>query len=342
MLTIDIAEVRALLVLLTVEREGGFAPAARSLGVTRAAVSRSIAQLERRLGTRLARRTTRRVVLTDAALALVNRCRGPVGSIQDAFDAAHEREGDLAGMVRVAGSTAFGRDVLVPVLLAFRANNPAVTLDLRMSDRLDDLVAQPIDVTVRIGPLPETSLLARTVGTLPLVLVASPSLLREHGSPSSLEAVARLPAVAFRVPGTAERYAWPFDVRGERRLITPAGCAVESDSIDTVAALVRAGAGVAVVPRHLVDRDVDAGRLVALLPHQIGAGPIVIVCYASRQLMPRRVRTLIDQLVRELPAHCERRRESSPKAASPPKSSSPLGTSASRTLRRSDRTPSCP
>ncbi len=311
MLTIDVADIRALQVLLAVDREGGFAPAARSLGVTRAAVSRSIAQLERRLHTRLARRTTRRVVLTEAALALVSRCRGPVGSIQEAFDAARERDDQLAGMVRVAGSTAFGRDVLVPVLLAFRANNPAVTLDLCMSDRLEDLVAQPIDVTVRIGPLPETSLFARTIGTLPLVLVASPSLIREHGSPTSLEAVAKLPTVAFRVPGTAERYAWPFDVRGERRLVTPSGSAFESDSIDTIAALVRAGAGVAVLPRHLVDQDLEAGRLVRLLPRLIDSGPTVSVCYASRRLMPRRVRALIDHLVKELPAHCERGRRSS-------------------------------
>jgi DNA-binding transcriptional LysR family regulator len=93
------------------------------------------------------------------------------------------------------------------------------------------------------------------------------------------------------------------------RYVTPAGSALESESIDTIAALVRAGAGVAELPRHLVDRDLEAGRLVALLPHLIGNGPIVSVCYASRQLMPRRVRALIDHLVHELPAHCERRRK---------------------------------
>lgn len=304
MLTIELPDLRAVQVLLAVERAGGFAAAARSLGVTRAAVSRSIAQLEARLKTRLARRTTRKVVLTEAALALVERCRAPLASIGEAFEVARERDDELAGTVRVAGSTAFGRDVLVPLLLEFHAANPAVVLDLRMSDRLDDLVADPIDVTVRLGPLPETSLVARTVGALPLALAASPAVVREHGAPASLADLAQLPAVAFRVPGTSERYPWPFDVRGERALVTPSRVAIESDSIDAVAALVRAGAGVALLPRHLVEKDLEAGALVALLPHLVGGGPAVSVCYAGRKLVPRRVRALIDHLVEALPARC--------------------------------------
>lgn len=304
MSTIDPPDLRALQVLLTVEREGGFAPAARSLGVTRAAVSRSVAQLERRLRTRLARRTTRKVVLTEAALALVERCRGPLASIHDALDVAREKEDELAGVVRVAGSTAFARDVLVPLLLEFRAANPAVVVDLRVSDRVDDLVAAPIDVTVRLGPLPETSLVARAVGALPLTLAASPALVREHGAPASLDALARFPAVAFRVPGASEPYPWPFDVRGERALVTPGRVVLESDSIDAVAAMVRAGAGVGLVPRHLVERDLAAGALVALLPHLVGRGPAINVCYAGRSLVPRRVRALIDHLVTSLPTCC--------------------------------------
>jgi DNA-binding transcriptional LysR family regulator len=305
MVTIDVGDLRALQVLLAVEREGGFAAAARSLGVTRAAVSRSIAELERRLRVRLARRTTRRVVLTEAALALVDRCRDPLGSIHEALDAARERDGEQAGTVRVAGTTAFGRDVLVPLLIELAKAHPAVTFDLCMSDRVEDLVAQPIDVTVRLGPLPETSLVARTVGTLPLVLAAAPALVRRLGAPTSPDAVLRMPAVAFRVPGASRRYPWPLDVRGERQLVTPTRVSFESDSVDTVAALIRAGAGVGLVPRHLVERELDAGRLVALLPGLVGKGPIVSVCYAGRKLVPKRVRTVIDHLVRRLPDVCD-------------------------------------
>ena len=305
MLTIDPADLRALQVLLAVHREGGFAPAARSLGLTRAAVSRSMSQLERRLRTRLARRTTRRVVLTEAALALVDRCRGPVSSIEEAFDAAREREDELAGTVRVAGSAAFGRDVLVPILLRFRAEHPAVTLDLRLGDRLEDLIAQPIDVSVRLGPLPQASLVARTVGTLPLVLAAAPALLSTHGVPGSVEALRRLPAVAFRVPGAAQPYPWSFQVRGERQHLLPVGAAVESDSIDAVAALVRAGEGVGLVPRHVVASDLDTGALIALLPDLVGSGPSVSVCYGAREWMPRRVRALVDHLVAALPSECQ-------------------------------------
>jgi DNA-binding transcriptional LysR family regulator len=298
-LTIHAAELRALEVLLAVQREGGFAPAARRLGVTRAAVSRSIAELERRLGARLARRTTRKVVLTEAALALLDRCRGPVASIREAFESARERDDELAGVVRVAGPTALGRDVLVPLLLEFRRSHPSVALDLRMGDDVVDLVTEPVDVTVRLGPLPDTTLVARALGTLPLVLVAAPALLRQHGVPTTPADLRRLPAVAFRVPRTTERYPWRFQptARGELTLLTPDHAALESDSIDAVAAMVRAGAGVGLVPRHLVARDLQRRALVALLPNLVGPGPVVSLCHAGRRLMPRRVRALIDHLV---------------------------------------------
>lgn len=283
------------------DAEGGFAAAARRLGVTRAAVSRSIAELEARLGARLARRTTRKVVLTEAATALIARCAAPLSAVASALDATREESASLAGTVRVAGPTAFGRDVLVPALLAFREAHPDVSVDLALADRLEDLVAKPIDVTVRMGALDEPSLIARAVGALPLALVVQAPLLSSRPAPRSLDDLASWPAVAFRVPRTGGRFPWPFRVRGELRLWDPPRVAFESDSIDAVAELARRGAGLAVVPRHLVERDLEAGRLVALLEAQISAGPPVSVCHVQRAHMPRRVRTLIDFLVDVLP-----------------------------------------
>lgn len=304
MLTIDAPDLKALNVLVVVHREGGFAPAARRLGVTRAAVSRSIAQLEARLGTRLARRTTRKVVLTEAALSLVERCGAPMKALSEAFEAARESGGALAGTVRLAGSAAFGRDVLVPLVLAFRREHPGVHVELSLSDRLEDLVARPIDVAVRVGPLPDTSLVARLVGRLPLVLAATPKLVAAHGAPRAVADLERWPAVAFRVPATGRVLPWPFEVSGQTELIEPPRPVCESDSIDAVAEMARRGAGVALLPRHLVRADLSSGRLVSLLPKLVGPGPPVHVCYAARELMPARVRALVDALVRALPAHC--------------------------------------
>jgi DNA-binding transcriptional LysR family regulator len=295
---------KALQVLVTVQREGGFAPAARHLGVTRAAVSRAIAQLEVRRQVRLARRTTRQVVLTEAAQELVARCSASIRMLDEALAAVGEHEGQLAGTVRVGGSAAFGRDVLVPLGLRFRAQHPGVHIDFALSDRVDDLIAQPIDVAVRLGPLPESSMIARPVGHLPLVLAAAPSLVAELGLPKRIDDLAHWPAVGFRVPGTAQRYAWPFLDRGRRRQFEPASSVADSDSIDAVAALVRAGTGIAMVPRHLVEADLRERRLLALLPPGVAPGPAVHVCYAQRELVPRRARALIDWLVQNLPAHC--------------------------------------
>ncbi len=310
-------DLRAIQVLLAVHDEGGFAAAARRLGVTRAAVSRSIAQLEARLGASLARRTTRRVVLTDAALALVGRCAGPIRAMGDALDAASEQDSGLAGAVRISGSAAFGRDVLVPTLMAFRTQNPEVTVELTLGDRVEDLVARPIDVAVRIGPLPDTSVVARSVGQLPLVAVAAPALVEQHGPPRAVDQLAAWPAVVFRVAETGQRYPWPFEHRGSTVLFAPSSVAFESDSIDAVAELVRRGAGVSVVPRHVVEADLASGRLVALLQSQVAAGPRVSVCYPQRKLMPRRVRALVDHLVRELPAWCAAGRSRTTRSRSP-------------------------
>ncbi len=303
MMTIEATDLKCLQVLLQVHRDGGFAAAARELGLTRAAVSRSIVKLERRLGLRLARRTTRKVVLSDAAIALVERCTSPLDALGAALDAAREKEGGASGSVRLAGSAAFGRDVLVPIALAFHRENPAVRVDLTLSDHLDDLVARPIDVTVRVGPLPETSLVARFVGTLPLVVVGSRRLLGKT-APRSVDDLLRLPAIGFRVPATGRAWPWPFTVEGRHHLVEPTRRVFESDSIDAVVALVRAGEGVAVVPRHVVEADLRARRLVELLPREAGAGPAVHVCYGARELMPKRVRALVETLVRELPRAC--------------------------------------
>jgi DNA-binding transcriptional LysR family regulator len=194
--------------------------------------------------------------------------------------------------------------VLVPLAMGFRSQHPGVGIDFALSDRVDDLIAQPIDVAVRLGPLPESSMIARAVGHLPLVLAAAPALLAERGLPKRIDELAQWPAVGFRVPGTAQRYAWPFIERGRRRQFEPAGSVAESDSIDAVAALVRAGAGIAMLPRHVVEADLRERHLVALLPPRVAPGPAVHVCYTHRELVPRRVRALIDWLVQTLPAHC--------------------------------------
>ena len=302
----DAQDFRALQLLVAVQREGGFAPAARQLRVTRAAVSRAIAQLEARWKVRLARRTTRQVVLTEAAQELVARCAESLQVLDEALGVVGEHVEQLAGTVRVGGSAAFGRDVLVPLVMGFRAQHPGVGVDFALSDRVDDLIVQPIDVTVRLGTVMGHSMIARPVGHLPLVLAADPALVAKRGLPRRIDDLAAWPTVGFRIPGTEQRYAWPFIERGRRRQFEPSASVADSDSIDAVAALVRVGAGIAMVPRHLVDADLRAYRLVALLQPQVAPGPAVNVCYSHRELVPRRVRALIDWLMHSLPAHCTR------------------------------------
>ncbi|MFO0548000.1 MAG: LysR family transcriptional regulator [Polyangiaceae bacterium] len=312
---LDVSALKALHTLAAVHQRGGFAAAGRALGVTRAAVSRAVASLEAKLGVRLARRTTRKVVLSEAGIALAEQCGAALDSVSLALENAREREASLAGVIRVAGPLAFGRDALVPLVLEFQRAHPQVSIDLSLSDGLHDLVDRPIDVAVRLGPLPETSLVARRVGSLPLVVVATPALVRAHGAPRSVDDLARVPAVRFRVPATGKPFVWRFDEGGRARQWEPASAALETDSVDALVTMVRSGAGASLLPRHLVESELASGRLVELLEGVTSDGPLVHICYGARSFMPRRVRAFVDLLARELPAFCKSTKPARPKRA---------------------------
>ncbi len=294
-------DLRALLTLQVVSRSNGFAAAARELGSTRAAVSRVIAEAERRIGVRLCHRTTRRVALTEAAEQLLREAEPHLQAVQAAWSSLPDRQGRFQGLIRLSCSHAFGRAFVLPVLQRFRDQHPAVRFDLRLGDAIDDMVSRALDVAVRIGPLPDSSLVARRIGRIGVVLAAAPSLIEPlRRAPRTIAEVMALPVLAFQAPGSGLRRAWVTEgPAGPAVHEVPSPCVV-LDSIEGLADLVRGGAGVGLVPRYLVADDLRQRRLVPLLKSQAFVGPEVHVCYAHRELMPQRIRALVDMLVAEV------------------------------------------
>jgi DNA-binding transcriptional LysR family regulator len=246
-------------------------------------------------------RTTRKVALTAQGQALAAQVAPHLLALREYLGATRSQSGALAGRIAVASSPALGRAALLPVLANFCAQYPAVELDIAFSDSLSDLVDQRLDITLRMGPLPSSSLVARKLGELSVVLVAAPALLALHGVPKSLAALQRLPGVGFRVQNSATRYAWQFSKGAEAVSWTPPAPLFTLTSIEAVADAVRAGLGVAPVPAFLVQDDLASGRLKRLLPSfELPRIPLHL-CFLSRELLPQRTRVLIDYLVQHFP-----------------------------------------
>src|SRR5258705_615849 len=182
-----------------VARERSFRAAARNQRVSPQAVTRGIAALEARLGRRLLNRTTRSCSLTDAGARYLERCRALLADI-DALDAPDDRDAELRGTLTVTAPLGFGPVHLVPVVADFLAAHPGVDLRLGLSDRIESLADDGIDVAIRIGALPDSCLRARRGGAVRLVTCASPAYLARAGVPRDPVALARPPCIALTPP----------------------------------------------------------------------------------------------------------------------------------------------
>jgi DNA-binding transcriptional LysR family regulator len=267
---------------------GGFRAAAERLGLTASAVSKRIRALEGRLGARLLNRTTRRVAPTDVGRALFERARALLADLEDAEAAVAELQSEPRGALRVGAPMDFGRRYLAEPLAAFAAAHPRVCLDVQLTDRFVDVVGEGFDVVVRIGTLPDSSLVARRLAPCRRVLVASPAYLAERGTPSRAADLAGHDVVAYALE-TAR--GWPIDgavhaLRERHR----------ADNGEMVRALVHAGQGIALLPTFLVGDDLRVGSLVELLPGRVGADLEIHAVTPHRKLLSAKVRLLLQHL----------------------------------------------
>jgi DNA-binding transcriptional LysR family regulator len=289
-------DMRHLKVVIEVVRQGSFAGAARHLDLTPSAVTRAVAALEAALGARLLQRTTRKVALTEAGAAYLDRVRPLLEELDRAGDELHASTGQVRGVVRVTASVAYGQTVLVPLLPALHAAHPALEVDLLLSDAVVDLVSQHIDVALRLGPAVDSSLVGMRLRSVRHRVCASPAYLRRHGRPRTPADLARCDCLRFALPGY--RTQWTLREReGQTEVVAVRGWLVMS----TALALHRAtldGLGPALLGDWLVDGDIAAGRLIDLFPeHEVTAtnfDSAVWLLYASRDHTPQRVRAFVD------------------------------------------------
>lgn len=275
----------------------GFTAAAQAAGLTAAAVSRSVARLETRLGVRLLMRTTRQVRLTDAGQRYYDQCRQALGQLLEAEREVTGQQVAAAGLVRVSLPTSYGHYRVLPLLPTFTRQYPGIELDLQLTNRNVDFTAEGFDLAVRARTPPDSGLVARKLEDAALVVVASPDYLRKRRKPRSLDDLQRHDCIGFVQPNTGQPVPWLFregDAIVERAVSSRLRC---SDDILAPVTLARAGAGVHQTYRFLVEAELRDGRLVELVPEWAGASRPFSLLYPADSRKPLRVRVLIDFLV---------------------------------------------
>jgi DNA-binding transcriptional LysR family regulator len=278
----------------------GFTAAAQAAGLSAAAVSRSVARLEARLGVRLLMRTTRQVRLTDAGERYYEQCRQALGQLAEAERAVTGQQQTPSGLVRMSLPTSYGHYRVLPLLPVFTKKYPDIELDLQLTNRNVDFTSEGFDLAIRARTPPDSGMVARKLEDAALVVVAAPGYLRRRRLPRQPEDLAQLECIQFIQPNTGQPVPWLLQCDGRFVEHAPNGRLRCTDDILGPVTLARAGAGVVQTYRFLVEDDLREGRLVELLPDCAGASRPFSLLYPANRHMPLRVRVLIDHLVARL------------------------------------------
>ncbi|WP_338830393.1 LysR family transcriptional regulator [Bradyrhizobium sp. 27S5] len=274
----------------------GFAPAARKLGLSPSAITRLIAALEERLGARLLQRTTRQVTLTDAGSRYLERARRILADVEEAEDAVESERTRPEGRLVISAPFGFGRLHVSPVVSVYLKRYPDVGVDLRLSDRRINLVEDGVDLAVRLGHLPDSTLVARHVGQMRRIVVASAGYLKLRGEPKRPADLTAHDTIQFgAMTATPD---WRFMEEGQEIRITPTP-RFTSNSSDAAIQYAEQDGGLTRVMAYQAAESLKARRLqIVLAEFEQPAVPIHVV-YPTTRLLSAKVRTFID-LVTEI------------------------------------------
>lgn len=297
-------ETKFLTIFREVARHDGFAPAARVLELDPSAVSRAIAALEQDLGARLFQRTTRRVALTDAGLRFLAKIDPILAELDDACEDLRATEAAPSGQLKVTASVAFGQVCIMPHISTFMALYPEIDLTLDFTDRMVDLVAERVDLAIRLAPMVTGDLIAAKLMDTRYRVCASPDYLKRAPAISKPDHLTAHRGLCFDLPGFDAK--WRFRAHPDGTVNTiPIVPRLKVSGALPLRDAARAGLGPALLADWLVDEDIRAGRLVDLFPGQDATATefdtAAWLIYPSRAFLPRKTRAFIDFLRGRIP-----------------------------------------
>ncbi|WP_447045243.1 LysR substrate-binding domain-containing protein [Vreelandella sp. H-I2] len=265
---------------------GSYTRAAEALDISRTRVSRQVMALEESLGARLIQRTTRRLHLPEAGERYLMRAQGILQALDEAAVEVGQGTSDVRGRLRVNGPMSFGTRYLAPLVAQFMHTHPALEVRLDLNDRRVDLLEEGYDVAIRIGSLPDSSLVARRLARCRLLFCASPAYLASHGEPSSVKALSEHRCLRYR--SGQQSADWQIATQS----LTVNG-PLESNNGDVLTHAAEAGLGIAQQPSFLVTDSIASGRLVPILTDEPVVRLDVHALYPARRYLPTKVERFI-------------------------------------------------
>ena len=287
----------AMQLFVRVAELGSFAGAAQQLGVARSVVTRQIAGLEAHLGVKLMARSTRRLTLTSAGTAYLEKCRVILNLVEAAEIGVAEERQTPRGNIRISLPLSFGLKRLAPLLLDFSQRYPEVALDMDYSDRRVNLIEEGIDLSIRVTRRLDAGDVARRIGTSRMRVLASPDYLSRHGQPAHPAELAHHVCLGYTNAGAATT--WQFVVDGQLENF-PIRSRINANNGDVLTEAVAQGLGIACQPDFIAGSFIAAGRVVEILVDYPGPELGIYAMLPSNRHIPHRVRVLMDFLAARL------------------------------------------
>ncbi len=278
-------------IFVRVVETGSFSGAARDLGVTQPTVTRHVAALERRLGVRLLNRNTRRLSVTELGNSYYERGKTLLELFEETEGLAGGRQAQLQGRIRIGTSVAFGRRVVTPLVLGFMREYPMIEVELSFEDTYVDLVAQGIDLAVRMGKLADSSLGARYLGLNPWIAAASPAYLKKRGMPKVPQDLAQHNVLVYSTVQGDDHLHF-IDRRNHRSSVRVHGT-LRSNNLSSILAAVRDGMGIAALPVYVAASSLSTGHVKQVLTDFSLPSQEIHAVYPSPKLVPGRSRHLL-------------------------------------------------
>ncbi len=286
-------------IFVAVARHGSFAEAARRLGMTGSAVSKQVQRLENDLGVRLFHRTTRQLSLTDEGSFLFERSAPLVEGIEEVGEMLAGRKAKPEGSLRISAPVALAQRVLKEPLTSFASHHPGINLHIELSDRFVDLVGEGFDLAIRIGHLEDSSLVARRLSDVPMVLVGAPILLAEYGTPETPEDVTKIPFIHYASDRSVQRFKLQRGGDEPIQVITQARLSTNNDQM--MVSFAKAGQGLILLPKFMVESELQDGKLREILPdYRLFPERKLYAVFPHGRHLPLKTRALIDFLIDEL------------------------------------------
>jgi DNA-binding transcriptional LysR family regulator len=273
---------------------GSYAEAARQLGLTRSAVSKAVTELEHLLGARLLDRTTRRTSPTEVGRAYYERCVDILASVEETELQVSRLHDEPRGVLKLNAPMSFGILYLGGAVADFMATYPDLKVELSLNDRFIDPLEEGVDVTVRIGTLSDSSLIARKLAPAHRVLVASPEYIARHGEPQTPEDLAQHRCLNYGHTTMMQR--WQLTHGGET-VVVPIASYLCSNNGDVLRAAALKGNGITNLPTFIVGDDIKSGRLQVVLANHAPTSLAIYALYAPNRYLAAKTRLLIDFLV---------------------------------------------